>query len=76
MGANSFIFFGLLLIPLIIFLVWMIKQDKKRNYLGLVLLVVGIIIATYTIIKLDAKYLHPEGQAQAGEVSPKSSSFR
>ncbi|RZK59905.1 MAG: hypothetical protein EOO91_03525 [Pedobacter sp.] len=55
MGANSFIFFGLLLIPLIIFLVWMIKQDKKRNYLGLVLLVVGIIIATYTIITLDAK---------------------
>jgi len=71
MGANSFIFFGLLLIPLIVFLVWMIKQDKKRNYLGLVLLVVGIIIATYTIITLDKKFL----KNNAG-VAPKSSSFR
>jgi uncharacterized membrane protein len=76
MGANSFIFFGLLLIPLIVFLVWMIKQDKKKNYIGLFLLIVGIVIATYTIITLDAKYLHPEGQTQAGEVSPKSSSFK
>ncbi|WP_316772690.1 hypothetical protein [Pedobacter frigiditerrae] len=71
MGANSFIFFGLLLIPLIIFLVWMIKQDKKRNYLGLVLLVVGIIIATYTIITLDKKFLKNNADA-----APKSSSFR
>ena len=73
MGANSFIFFGLLLIPLIIFLVWMIKQDKKRNYLGLVLLVVGIIIATYTIITLDKKFMQ---KASAGNAAPKSSSFR
>ncbi|RZL18631.1 MAG: hypothetical protein EOO96_26905 [Pedobacter sp.] len=73
MGANSFIFFGLLLIPLIIFLVWMIKQDKKRNYLGLVLLVVGIVIATYTIITLDKKFMQ---KANAGNAAPKSSSFR
>ena len=61
MGANSFIFFGLLLIPLLIFLVWVIKQDRKRNYLGLFFLIVGIVIATYTIIVLDKKYLNPEG---------------
>lgn len=73
MGANSFIFFGLLLIPLIIFLVWMIKQDKKKNYLGLVLLVAGIVIATYTIITLDKKFMK---KANAGNAAPKSSSFR
>lgn len=73
MGANSFIFFGLLLIPLIIFLVWMIKQDKKKNYLGLVLLVIGVIIATYTIITLDKKFMQKASESHA---APKSSSFR
>ncbi|RZL41400.1 MAG: hypothetical protein EOP00_24920 [Pedobacter sp.] len=71
MGANSFIFFGLLLIPLIIFLIWMIKQDKKRNYLGLFFLVVGVIIAAYTIIKLDRTFMEKNTQA-----APKSSSFK
>lgn len=74
MGANSFIFFGLLLIPLLAFLIWMIKQDKKKNYLGLVLLVVGIVIATYTIITLDKKFMQ---KANAGmQAAPKSSSFK
>ncbi|SFH38142.1 hypothetical protein [Pedobacter insulae] len=76
MGTNSFIFFGLLLIPLIVFLIWVIKQDKKRNYIGLVLLVIGIVIATYSIIKLDKKYLDPQNPNTATEASPKSSSFK
>ncbi len=71
MGTNSFIFFGLLLVPLIIFLVWIIKQDKKRNYVGLALLVFGIIIAAYTIIKLDDTFMEDNSQ-----VAPKASSFR
>lgn len=76
MGTNSFIFFGLLLIPLIIFLIWVIKQDKKRSYAGLLLLIAGMIIAAYSIIKLDKKYLNPERLNPATEVSPKSSSFK
>ena len=71
MGTMSYVFFGLMLIPLIIFLIWLIKQDKKRNYIGIGLLVVGIIIATYTIITLDKKFM----KAKAPE-APKSSSFR
>ncbi len=67
----SFVFFGLMLIPLIIFLIWIIKQDKKRNYIGLLLLVVGVIIATYTIITLDRGFMENNTQA-----APKSSSFR
>ncbi|MES2446075.1 MAG: hypothetical protein V4546_02765 [Bacteroidota bacterium] len=74
MGANSFIFFGLLLIPLLAFLIWMIKQDKKKNYLGLVLLVVGIVIATYTIITLDKKFMQKANANMQG--APKSSSFK
>ncbi len=76
MGANSFIFFGLLLIPLLGFLVWVIKQDKKRNYLGLFFLVLGIVVAMYTIINLDKKYLKPGGLTPKQDVVPKSSSFK
>ncbi|MBC7615001.1 MAG: hypothetical protein H7202_02935 [Pedobacter sp.] len=71
MAATSYIFFGLLLLPLIIFMVWIIKQDKKRSYVGLLLLIVGMVIAAYSIIKLDKKFTQPEGQQ-----APKASSFR
>jgi uncharacterized membrane protein YqjE len=71
MGTMSYIFFGLMLIPLLAFLVWVIKQDKKKNYIGLGLLVVGIIIATYTILKLDKNFMESKVQ-----VAPKASSFR
>jgi len=74
MGTMSYVFFGLMLIPLIIFLIWVIKQDKKRNYIGIGLLVVGIIIATYTIITLDKKFM--ETSQKVGSPAPKSSSFK
>lgn len=71
MGTTSFVFFGLLLIPLIVFLIWMIKQDRKKNYLGLFFLLFGIVIALYTIIKLDKNFMENNGQ-----VAPKASSFK
>ncbi|MES2418543.1 MAG: hypothetical protein V4541_10180 [Bacteroidota bacterium] len=71
MVANSYIFFGLLLIPLLVFLAWVIKQDRKRSYLGVLLLLFGVALAAYTIIKLDKKYTEPNNQ-----VVPKASSFR
>ena len=70
MGTMSYIFFGLMLIPLIIFLIWLMKQDKNRNYIGISLLVVGMVIAAYTIIKLDKNFMKEKGQQ-----APKSSSF-
>lgn len=71
MGTVSYIFFGLMLIPLIGFLVWVIRQDKKRNYLGLFFLILGVIIATYTILRLDKNFMKENTQAV-----PKSSSFK
>ncbi|MFA6277673.1 MAG: hypothetical protein WC622_13035 [Pedobacter sp.] len=71
MGTTSYIFFGLLLIPLIIFLIWAIKQDKKKNYLGLFFLVLGVIIAIYTILRLDKDFMKNNTQ-----VAPKASSFK
>lgn len=71
MGTTSYIFFGLLLIPLIIFLIWAIKQDKRKNYLGLFFLMLGVIIAIYTILRLDRDFMKNNTQ-----VVPKSSSFK
>ncbi len=71
MGTMSYIFFGLMLIPLLAFLIWVIKQDKKRNYIGLGLLVFGILIAAFTIVKKDKVFLKEKMQT-----APKPSSFR
>lgn len=60
MNSMSFLFFGLMLIPLILFLIWLIKQDKNRNYIGLVVLVIAIFVAAYVIITVDQKYMGPE----------------
>jgi uncharacterized membrane protein YqjE len=53
----SFVFFGLMLIPLIVFLIWVIKKDKKRNYLGLAVLVFMMIVAIYAIVKFDSNFI-------------------
>ncbi|SMC89809.1 hypothetical protein [Pedobacter nyackensis] len=57
MNAASYIFFGLLLIPLIVFLGWLIKKDKNRNYIGLFVLIAMAIIALIAIIKFDSIFM-------------------
>ena len=71
MATTSYIFFGLMLIPLIAFLVWMFKQDKNRNYIGISLLVIAMVATAYTIIKLDQTFMKEKAPA-----APKASSFR
>ncbi|WP_410220555.1 hypothetical protein [Pedobacter sp.] len=70
MGATSFIFFGLLLLPLLGFLYWLIKQDKRKNLLGIVLLCLAICGAIYVITKLDKNFVETNSQ-----ITPKSSNF-
>lgn len=60
MNSMSFLFFGLMLIPFVLFILWIIKQDKKKNYIGLAILVVAIIIAAYVAINVDMKYMNPQ----------------
>lgn len=60
MNSMSFLFFGLMLIPFILFLTWLVKQDKKKNYIGLAVLVVAIIIAAYVAINVDMKFMNPQ----------------
>lgn len=57
MNAASYIFFGLLLIPLIVFLGWLIRKDKKRNYIGIFMLIVMAVIALVAILKYDSKFM-------------------
>lgn len=69
----GYVFFAVMVIPFIGFLVWMIKQDKKKNWLGLVFLLFGVAIAVYTAVKLDKKYTNLEGPNQ---LAPKPSNFK
>nr|WP_121270965.1 hypothetical protein [Pedobacter schmidteae] len=57
MNAASYVFFGLLLVPLIVFLGWVIKKDKKKNYLGLLVLIAMAVIALIAILKYDSKFM-------------------
>ncbi|WP_316818847.1 hypothetical protein [Pedobacter nyackensis] len=57
MNAASYVFFGLLLIPLVVFLVWLIRKDKKKNYIGIFVLIAMAIIAVIAIIKYDTKFM-------------------
>ena len=57
MSIVSLIFFGLMLTPLIAFLFWLIKKDKKRNYIGLLVLILMAILAIVTIVKFYSKFM-------------------
>ena len=56
----SFLFFGLMLIPFVLFLIWLVKQDKRKNYIGLAVLVIAILIAAYVAISVDVKFMSPQ----------------
>lgn len=57
MSTMSLMFFGLMFIPLIAFLFWLIKKDKKRDYIGLLVLILMAILAIVTIVKFDSKFM-------------------
>lgn len=69
MTTMSFVFFGLMLVPLVAFLVWLIRKDQKKNYLGLVVLAIMAIVALVVIVRFDSLFL----KAQSG-ISTKSQS--
>jgi len=50
MNGASVIFYAVFVIPLIVFLVWLMRQDKRKGKLGLIVLlvtVVGVIAYMY-----------------------------
>lgn len=50
MNGAGIIFYAVFVIPLIIFLVWLMRQDKRKGKIGLIVLlvtVVGVIAYMY-----------------------------
>jgi uncharacterized membrane protein YqjE len=58
MNAMSLLFLGLIVIPFIAFIIWLLRQDKRKNYLGLIVLMVAILGAIAVAIYIDAKYMN------------------
>jgi uncharacterized RDD family membrane protein YckC len=56
MTGPSLIFWIIFVIPLIGFLVWLIRQDKRKGWIGMIVLAVIVVGAiAYTIVKNDGK---------------------
>lgn len=54
MSYPSLIFWGIFVVPLVVFLIWLMRQDKKKGVTGLIVLAILVIGAiVYTIIKKD-----------------------
>lgn len=70
MNGASYIFFGLILIPLVIFLGWLIKKDKKRNYIGILVLIGMAVIAVIAIVKFDRKFMNNQNNVPKIERTP------
>ncbi|MGI4727659.1 MAG: KUP/HAK/KT family potassium transporter [Janthinobacterium lividum] len=43
MGTASFIFWAIFVLPLVAFLIWLMRQDKKKGTTGLFVLILGVI---------------------------------
>lgn len=46
MTTTSWFFFGIFAIPLIAFLIWLMKQDRRKGIWGIILVVVAALAAT------------------------------
>ncbi len=45
MTAASLIFYGIFVIPLLGFLIWLLRQDKRKGWIGLIVLAVTVVAA-------------------------------
>lgn len=57
MTTMSYFFFGVMLIPFIIFILWLLKQDKRKNYLGIAVLLAAIVLAVIVAVYVDAQFM-------------------
>jgi uncharacterized membrane protein len=49
--GPSIIFFSIFLLPLVAFLIWLMRQDKRKGFIGIILVAVLVIIGiAYTYI--------------------------
>jgi len=43
MSAPSLIFWAIFVLPLVIFLIWLMRQDKRKGAVGLIVLAITVI---------------------------------
>ncbi|HYK75771.1 MAG TPA: hypothetical protein VEV16_02250 [Daejeonella sp.] len=55
MSFSSLIFFGIFGLPLVAFLVWIMRQDKRRGNVGLAVLAVAVVLAIVVAMMLYMK---------------------
>lgn len=56
MSGASIIFWAIFVLPLVAFLIWLMRQDKKKGSVGLVVLVLGVVLAiVYMYAKTGGK---------------------
>ena len=75
MSTPSLIFFGVFVLPLVAFLVWVMRQDKRKGSTGLVVLaiiVTGALVWTY-LKRGENKKVKVE---QSGSIRPHVDSLR
>lgn len=66
MTGPSIIFWTIFVIPLVVFLIWLMRQDKRKGWIGLIVLAVIVVGAVvYTIAKNDGNQAPDVTQQQA-----------
>jgi hypothetical protein len=56
MSIPSIIFFSIFVLPLVAFLVWVMRQDKRKGVTGLVVLAILVVVAiVYMFVKTGGK---------------------
>ena len=56
MSGPSFIFWLIFVVPLVIFLIWLMRQDKRKGGLGLIIVILTVAIAViYMYVKTGGK---------------------
>lgn len=57
MGTPSLIFFGIFAFPLIAFLIWLMRKDKKKGIFGILVVVILVVFAIAVSLKASKSEL-------------------
>ncbi|HEY0670114.1 MAG TPA: hypothetical protein VGD22_18180 [Sphingobacteriaceae bacterium] len=60
MSTTGLIFFGIFALPLVIFLIWVMRQDKQKGYIGLIIL--GLLVIAAVAVALTVYSKMTQGQ--------------
>ena len=56
MSAPSLIFWAIFVLPLVAFLIWILRQDKRKGWIGLIVLAITVIGGiVYMYVKTGGK---------------------